>query len=68
VLAGLDGLRSRLEDLYRDLHEHPELSHREQHTAARFADWLQGAGYDVHAGVGCTGVVAILHNGDVRRC
>jgi hippurate hydrolase len=27
VLQGLGGMRARLEDCYRDLHAHPELSH-----------------------------------------
>ena len=30
VLAGLDGLRPWQEGVYRDLHQHPELSHQEQ--------------------------------------
>ena len=35
VLAGLDGIRSDIEGLYRDLHRHPELGLREHRTAKR---------------------------------
>src|SRR3954451_17246482 len=52
VLAGLDGIMAGLEDLYRDVHRHPELSMQEQRTAAKAADRLQVAGYDVTSGVG----------------
>jgi hippurate hydrolase len=64
VLAGLDGIRSRQEDLYRDLHQHPELSHQEHRTAGLVAERLRQAGFEVHEGVGGTGVVGVLRNGD----
>jgi hippurate hydrolase len=57
-------MRTRLEDCYRDLHAHPELSHEEHRTAASVAQWLTDAGYETHAGVGGTGVVGVLRNGD----
>ncbi len=63
VLAGLDGVRAWQEDLYRDLHEHPELSHREHRTAGIVAGRLRDFGLDVHDGVGGTGVVGVLRNG-----
>jgi amidohydrolase len=64
VLAGLDGIRGWQEDLYRDLHRLPELSHQEHRTASKVAEYLAHAGYEVHRGVGGTGVVGILRNGD----
>jgi hippurate hydrolase len=64
VLAGLESTRSWQEDLYRDLHQHPELSHQEQRTAGLVADRLRGAGYEVHEGIGGTGVVGVLANGE----
>ncbi|MGE2833881.1 amidohydrolase [Mycobacterium sp. SMC-4] len=63
VLDGLDGIRSWQEELYQDLHRHPELSHQEHRTARIVADTLTEAGYRVHEGVGGTGVVGILENG-----
>ncbi|MDT5133515.1 MAG: hypothetical protein QOE41_2826, partial [Mycobacterium sp.] len=64
VLAGLDSVRGWQEDLYRHLHQNPELSHQERRTAAAVAERLRSFGYDVREGVGGTGVVGILHNGD----
>lgn len=51
-------------DLYRDLHRHPELSGRETRTAARLASELSLRQFDVTHGVGGTGVVGMLRNGD----
>src|SRR4051794_24284145 len=64
ALAGLDAIMAELEDLYRDIHEHPELSMQEERTAARAAELLQAAGYAVTTGVGGSGVVGLLANGD----
>lgn len=64
VLAGLRDARDWQEGFYRDLHRHPELSHQERDTAAAVAERLGGFGYDVHEGIGGTGVVGILRNGD----
>ncbi|WP_083612288.1 amidohydrolase [Mycobacterium sp. ST-F2] len=64
VLAGLPEVRVWQEDLYRDLHQHPELSHQEHRTAKLVSDKLTELGYRVTDGIGGTGVVGILHNGD----
>ncbi len=64
VLAGLDEVRPWQEEFYRHLHQHPELSHQETATAAAVAERLQRAGLDVTSGVGGTGVVGVLRNGD----
>lgn len=66
ILAGLDNLRESVENFYRDLHENPELSHAEQRTAKRVAERLHTSGYEVREGIGGTGVVGVLHNGDGR--
>jgi hippurate hydrolase len=64
ILVGYDGLRPDQEAFYKDLHQHPELSHQEQRTAERVAGQLQQYGCTVQAGIGGTGVVGILSNGD----
>src|SRR5437763_16101202 len=64
ALAGLDGIMAGLDDLYRDVHQHPELSMQERRTAGRAAERLEAAGYDVTTAVGGTGVVGLLSNGD----
>ncbi|PXA67112.1 amidohydrolase [Cryobacterium arcticum] len=51
-------------ELYRDLHRHPELAFQETRTAGIAADRLRAAGYDVLEGIGRTGVVGVLRNGD----
>lgn len=53
-----------LEALYKDIHSHPELSMEETRTAALAASRLRAAGYQVTIGVGKTGVVGLLRNGD----
>lgn len=57
-------LMSRLEDVYRDLHAHPELSFAERRTAGLAAAWLREWGYEVHEGIGVTGVVGVLVRGE----
>jgi hippurate hydrolase len=53
-----------LETIYKDIHSHPELSMQEARTARVAADHLRATGYDVTTGVGKTGVVGLLRNGD----
>jgi hippurate hydrolase len=64
VLRNLDNMLPELEALYKDVHSHPELSMQETRTAGLAADRLRAAGYEVTTGVGKTGVVGILRNGD----
>ncbi len=64
VLANLDGLLPELETIYKDIHSHPELSMQEERTAGVAAERLRAAGYEVTTGVGKTGVVGLLRNGE----
>lgn len=52
-----------LVDLYKELHAHPELSLKEERSAARMAKEAKALGFDVTEHVGGTGVVAVLKNG-----
>ena len=63
ILAGYDGLQVGQEAFYKDLHQHPELSHQEHCTAERVAGKLQEYGCTVQTGIGGTGVVGVLANG-----
>ena len=63
ILAGYDGLQAAQEAFYKDLHQHPELSHQEHRTAQHVAGQLQQYGCTVQAGIGGTGVVGMLSNG-----
>ncbi len=66
------GLDQRVGEIYDDqlgelflwFHQNPELSMMEQKTSARLAQELEALGYEVHTGIGKTGVVALLKNGD----
>jgi hippurate hydrolase len=62
-LAGLDEIYPKLDALYIDLHKAPELSMKEDKTAARLASELKALGYQVTTKVGGTGVVGVLKNG-----
>jgi amidohydrolase len=64
------GQLSGLVETYKGIHEHPELSHHEEHTSAVLAAELRKAGYTVADHVGryadgsqAFGVVAVLTNG-----
>ena len=53
-----------LDALFDHFHRNPELSLVEFKTAARMARELRAVGFDVNEGVGGTGLVAIMVNGD----
>lgn len=55
---------ANLESLFEHFHQNPELSHREFKTAERLAAEISALGYEVTEGVGGTGVVAVMENGD----
>ena len=51
----------------RDLHAHPELGFEERRTADFVAAKLREFGLQVHTGIGGTGVVGVLRNGNETR-
>jgi hippurate hydrolase len=53
-----------LVELYKDLHANPELSFQEVETAKKLAARARAMGFEVTEGVGKTGVVAVMKNGD----
>ena len=63
LFATLEELYSEMVNLRRDLHMHPELSHQEEQTPEKIADYLRGLGIDVRTGVGGRGVVGTLKGG-----
>lgn len=56
--------QSHLEPLFVHFHRNPELSGMEVQTAARLASELRDAGFEVTEGVGGTGLVGLLRNGE----
>jgi len=64
ILANVDAILPELEAIYKDIHAHPELSMHETRTAKIAANHLKTNGFEVTTGVGQTGVVGILRNGN----
>lgn len=50
-----------------DFHAHPELGFEEHRTSSKIVQLLQGWGYNVHRGLGVTGVVGSLKVGNSPR-
>ena len=48
----------------RDIHAHPELGFQEERTSDLVASRLESFGIEVHRGIGRTGVVGVLRNGN----
>ncbi|MGC5702844.1 amidohydrolase [Pseudomonas sp. NFXW11] len=67
ILAWLDDIASDLRSIRQDIHAHPELGFEEQRTSALVARCLEEWGYEVHTGIGRTGVVGVLRNGTGSR-
>lgn len=55
---------ARLVDIFKDIHQNPELGFMETRTAAIIAKELTQLGYEVTTGIGKTGVVGVLKNGE----
>lgn len=63
VQPWIDDEMEALMDVYVHLHQHPEVSFQETETAKYVAEQWAQAGFEVTKGVGGTGVVALLENG-----
>lgn len=64
VASTLLAYRDEFVALRRKLHSEPEMGFREVKTSALVAELLESWGYEVTRGVGKTGVVGTLRNGD----
>ncbi|MBD3825900.1 MULTISPECIES: M20 family metallopeptidase [Stenotrophomonas] len=60
VTAAATRLNARVIDWRRDFHQHPELSNREERTAAKVAEQLRAMGLKPKTGIAHHGVVAII--------
>ncbi len=62
AFAHIAAQHAELTAFRRDLHAHPEIGFEEHYTAKRVVESLKVCGVDeVHAGIGKTGVVALVH-------
>lgn len=62
-ISSPEAIAKQLIPVYEQLHQHPELSYKEEKTAALLASELKSSGFDVTTQFGGFGVVAILRNG-----
>ena len=67
VIQQIQNNHTELTAWRRDIHAHPELGFEEERTAKLVADHLESFGYQVERGVGGTGVVGTLRNGESSR-
>ena len=63
VVAAAQRLNPKVVQWRRDFHQHPELSNREQRTAARVAEHLRSLGLKPRTGIAHHGVVAVIKGG-----
>jgi hippurate hydrolase len=63
VHAAIDADTPRLLDIFKDLHQHPELAFTELRTSGIVARDLHDLGFEVTEGIGKTGVVGVMRNG-----
>jgi len=60
VVRAISMFHDELSAIRRDIHANPELGFQETRTSALVAGMLRSLGYEVHAGIGRTGVVGVL--------
>ena len=64
IIENVNGLQPVMQEWRRDIHRHPELAFNENRTAEMVAQNLESFGAEVFTGIGKTGVVGKLTNGN----
>jgi len=64
IIENVNGLQAVMQEWRRDIHRHPELAFNENRTAEMVAQNLESFGAEVFTGIGKTGVVGKLTNGN----
>ena len=64
IIEDVKGLQAVMQEWRRDIHRHPELAFNENRTAEMVAQNLESFGAEVFTGIGKTGVVGKLTNGN----
>ena len=67
LVADIEAMQDELKAWRRDIHAHPELGFEENRTADFVAQKLEEFGVQVHRGVGKTGLVGVLREGNETR-
>lgn len=64
VLPGIRDIAPAMIALRHDIHAHPELGFEEVETRRRVIHCLRDCGYEIHEGLGLTGVIGTLRRGE----
>jgi len=64
ITQSIDADTERLQTIFKDIHQNPELGFMEVRTSGIVASELKALGYKVQTGIGKTGVVGLMKNGD----
>ncbi|KAA0912350.1 M20 aminoacylase family protein [Aquicoccus porphyridii] len=64
IMPQISDLHAEMTEWRRDFHAHPELNYQEQRTSDLVAERLERWGIEVHRGLGGTGVVGVLRQGN----
>ena len=67
IIAQIQDGHGQMTEWRRDIHAHPELGFEETRTADLVARQLEGFDIEVHRGIGRTGLVGVLRNGNSPR-
>jgi amidohydrolase len=67
LVPDIEAMQDELKAWRRDIHAHPELGFEENRTADFVAQKLEEFGVQVHRGVGKTGLVGVLREGNETR-
>ena len=67
LVADIEAMQAELAGWRRDLHAHPELGFEENRTADFVAAKLEAFGVQVYRGIGQTGLVGVLREGNATR-
>ena len=67
LVAEIEMMQAELASWRKDIHAHPELGFEEHRTADFVAAKLESFGVQVHRGIGKTGLVGVLREGNETR-
>ena len=67
LVPEIENMQAEFASWRRDIHAHPELGFAERRTADFVAAKLESFGVQVHRGIGKTGIVGVLREGNETR-
>ena len=67
IIEGTKALHDEMKEWMNHMHQHPELALEEKEPARFIADKVRSFGYEVTEGIGKTGIVATLTQGEGKK-